>query len=92
LGFMSGQYHAAAALYEIVPAWLRFLESRGLIDADRNARTLEELRPLHASLLHVMQSYRDDPALHHSLETWPAAPEETPARATLSAANVATAL
>jgi hypothetical protein len=63
-------------LFEIVPAWLRFLESRGLIDADQHARTLEELRPLHADLLRLMESDDEDPALFHALQTWPARPEE----------------
>jgi hypothetical protein len=77
IGFMNGLYHTAAALFEIVPAWLRFLESRGLIDADRQAKTVEELRPLHADLLRLMESYRDDPTLLRDLLTWPARPVET---------------
>ena len=74
---MNGLYHIAAALFEIIPAWLRFLESRGLIDTDRHARTLEEIRPLHADLLRLMKSYRDDPTLFRDLQTWPARPVET---------------
>ena len=69
---MNGLHHIAAALFEIVPAWLRFLESRGLIDNDRHAKTVEELRPLHADLLKLMKSYTDDPTLFHALQRWPA--------------------
>ena len=29
MGMMSGLYHTAAALFQAMPAWLRFLESRG---------------------------------------------------------------
>lgn len=75
LGPLNGLYHTAAALFELVPAWLRFLESRRLIDADQHAKTLKELRPLHADLMRLMESYDDDPALAHSLRAWPARPE-----------------
>lgn len=74
VGFMNGLYHTAAALFELVPAWLRFLEARGLIDADQHAKTVEELRPLHADLLRLMESCHDDPALLHALQTWPGRP------------------
>ena len=76
VSFMNGLYHTAAALFELVPAWLRFLEARGLIDADQHAKTVEDLRPLHAVLLPVMESYHEDPGLLHDLQTWPARPEK----------------
>ena len=62
LGMLNCLYHPAAALFEVMPAWLRFLESRGLIDADRCAKTVEELRPLHAELLRLWESFTEDPA------------------------------
>lgn len=74
VGIFSARYHTVAALFELVPAWLRFLESRGLIAAERHAKTLENLRPLHADLLRVMESYKVDPALFEDLRTWPAGP------------------
>ena len=81
VGFMNGLYQIAAALFEIVPAWLRFLESCGLIDADQHARNLEELRPLHADLSRLMESYREDLALFRNLQRWPACRDETNTRA-----------
>ena len=72
VGFMNSLHHIAAALFEIVPAWLRFLESRRLIDNQQHAKTLEELRPLHSDLLKLMKSYTDDPTLCHALQRWPA--------------------
>jgi hypothetical protein len=72
---MNGLYHTASALFEIVPAWLRFLESRGLIDNERHAKTLEELRSLHANLLRLMKSYADDPTRYLALKGWPARSE-----------------
>jgi hypothetical protein len=70
-GFMSAQHHKTAGLFGVVPAWLRFLQSKNLIDDVQRARTLEELRPLHADLLKLMEDYTEDPTLHRSLKEWP---------------------
>jgi hypothetical protein len=72
VGGMNNQYHTAAALFEIVPAWLRFLERRGLIDAAQRLKTIDELRPLHASLLRLWESFTDDPTLYRAAQQWPA--------------------
>jgi hypothetical protein len=74
ISLMNSQYHTLAALFESIPAWLRFLESQGLIDNERHAKTLDELRPLHAELLPLMKSYVDDPALYRALQAWPLHP------------------
>lgn len=73
-GFMSAQHHKAAALFGVIPAWLRFLQSKKLIDDEQLARTLEELRPLHADVLRLMENYTDDPTLYRSLKGWPGVP------------------
>lgn len=73
-GFMSAQYHQAAALFGAIPAWLRFLQSARLIDDEQRVRTLEELRPMHASVLKLMEDYKDDPTLYRSLKGWPDVP------------------
>lgn len=73
-GFMSAQHHKAAALFGVIPAWLRFLESKQLINDEQQARTLEELRPLHASVLKLMEAYTEDPTLYCSLKGWLDAP------------------
>jgi hypothetical protein len=72
VGFMADQVHTAAAVFEALPAWLRFLESRGLIDGARHAKSLEEMRPLHAKMLEMTASYSMDPTLHRNLQAWPA--------------------
>lgn len=74
IGFMSAQYHKAAALFEVIPPWLRFLQSKNLIDDEQRSRTLEELRPLHADVLKLMESYTEDPTLYRALKGWPGAP------------------
>ncbi len=72
LGMLNCLYHPAAALFEVMPAWLRFLESRGLIDVDRRVKTVEELRPLHVDLLRLWESFTEDPALYRAAQAWPA--------------------
>ncbi len=81
VGPLNGLYHRAAAVFEILPAWLRFLEVKGLIDADRRARTVAELRPMHATVLTMWEKFRDDPALFRAAQAWPedAAKGPTPA-------------
>jgi hypothetical protein len=71
MGFLNGLYYRSAALFEIVPAWLRFLEFRGLIDAQTRAKVIANLRPLHAELLRTWEEFRDDPAVLRAALRWP---------------------
>lgn len=64
------QPHRAAALMELTPAWLRFLQSRGLIDDDLRKRTLRELEPLAGDLLGMYRRRYRDPALCEAMERW----------------------
>jgi hypothetical protein len=50
-----------------VPAWLRFLESRGLIDAGRREQTLGELSALGHDLRAMFAKYQADPALQQAV-------------------------
>src|SRR5438132_10589065 len=43
LDFLNPLHYRVAAAFEIVPAWLRFLELRGLIDADEAAWGIRDL-------------------------------------------------
>src|SRR5271165_2878162 len=70
MGMMSGLYHSAAALFQAMPAWLRFLESRRLIDADTSRKVAAELLPLHATLLRIWEQYTDDPLLYRQGQAW----------------------
>src|SRR5262249_42908038 len=76
---LSALYHPAAALFQAMPAWLRFLESRRLIDADLRRKVANELLPLHAALLRFWQTYKDDPTLDRQEQAWPADAEKDPA-------------
>ena len=70
LSFLSSQPYRAAALFEMLPAWLRFLEARELIDADQRVRTLRELDGLVPDLIKVLHGYRSDSALRLAAEHW----------------------
>ena len=59
----------AALTIEMVPAWLRFLESKGLIDAARRQKTLGELSRLKDDVLRLMTE-STDPAMRRNLERW----------------------
>ncbi len=71
MGFSNALYYRSAALFEIVPAWLRFLEFRGLIDAQTRAKVIANLLPLHVELLRTWEKFRDDPALFRAAQRWP---------------------
>ncbi len=78
MGFMSGRYHTAAALFQAMPAWLRFLESRRLIDADLRQKVANSLLPLHTTFLKGLQDFTDDPTLYRRQQTWPADAQRGP--------------
>jgi hypothetical protein len=70
MGPLNGQYHNAAALFQAIPAWLRFLESRRLIDAGTSRKVAAELLPLHATLLRIWEQHIDDPLLYRQGQAW----------------------
>ncbi len=74
MGFLSGRYYNAAALFQAIPAWLRFLESLRLIDAATSKKVTADLLPLHASLMRIWETYTDDPHLYRHGKAWPALP------------------
>jgi SEC-C motif len=74
MGMMSWRFHSAAALFQAMPAWLRFLESRRLIDADTRKKVIAELLPLHPTLLRIWEQ-QDDPLLARLGQAWPDSPQ-----------------
>ena len=67
LHFISPQHYKAAATMELIPAWLRFLESLGLIGAQQREKTLLDLQELTNGLLKAWEGYLADPALKDGL-------------------------
>ncbi len=76
LNFMNPQKYDVAATFELMPAWLRFLEARGLIEPKQREATLTGLHGLHATLLRLWEADHTDPALAVNLRRW----HETAAR------------
>ena len=74
MDMMNARYYSAAALFQAMPAWLRFLESRRLIDAGTSKKVEAELLPLHATLLRIWEQYPDDPLLYRQGQAWLAVP------------------
>ncbi len=71
LDILSWRQYEVAATFELVPAWLSFLESRQLVDADRRHKTIAELSALHADLLKLYSRNHGDPTLKKAMESWP---------------------
>lgn len=67
LDFLNPLHYRVAATFEIVPAWLRFMESRGLIDADERARGIRDLAGMSDDLRPAFEKF-PDPALPLALE------------------------
>ena len=59
-GFLSAEPYKAAALIELLPAYLHFLARLGLIHPTEMDAALEELRPLAGHLRTVLDSYGAD--------------------------------
>ena len=71
LNMFKVQRYAAAATLELVPVWLRFLETRGLIERSQRESTVKELSHLHNDLLPLFEADLSDPALTENLRRWP---------------------
>ena len=70
--FINPQWYKVAATFELVPAWLRFLELRGLIDAERHTQSRQELEAILPSLRQLWEQHLEDPSLRQSLQAWKA--------------------
>jgi hypothetical protein len=69
-GSLTVLYYRAAALFQAMPAWLSFLQSRGLIDAATLAKVIGQLTPLHDAMPRLWKQYPDDPALLRQEQEW----------------------
>jgi hypothetical protein len=70
LNTLTGRVHVAAALLELLPSWLRFLEARGLLDAEQREATLREIVDLPESLGEYWADDPTDPAPAQALARW----------------------
>jgi hypothetical protein len=71
LQLLNHQPHKVAATMELIPAWMRFLETQRLLDAILRKETLESLKPLTGYLLKPFDTLRSsDPTLHEAIKRW----------------------
>ena len=66
--FMSSHYYQAAATLELVPAWLRFIEGRGLLTAEQRARAMADLRRLVDEAAPIWENGTGNPALGQNID------------------------
>lgn len=70
LGFINPQWYKAAAMFELLPAWLRFLESRELIDAEQRLKTYQEIEKLIPAMHRIWDRHPEDQHPRHSLQAY----------------------
>ncbi len=70
LDLFSPQRHFAVAMVELLPAWLRFLESQRLLDEAARRKILSELIPVSNNLREAFRGFSSDPTLSRALENW----------------------
>jgi hypothetical protein len=75
---MSYDPHKTGATLELMPAWLRFLETRQLIDTQQRHKTFTALHGLDADLLKLWGEHPVDPVLAEGMKRWPENAEREP--------------
>lgn len=63
MNMFSRRVYKVGAILELIPAWLRFLESKGLIDHDQKENTFAELMSVQATWLKILTRLSSDRAL-----------------------------
>ena len=71
MGFMSFRYYEGAALFELMPAWLRFLTKYDLLDEETRQWVGQSLSYLKGYLVQIADSQLSDPAVKENLKAWP---------------------
>ncbi|MFZ0544020.1 MAG: hypothetical protein WAM60_01185 [Candidatus Promineifilaceae bacterium] len=71
MGFMSFRYYEAAALFELMPVWLRFLTKYDLLDEETRQWVVQSLSYLKGHLVQIADSQLSDPAVKENLLDWP---------------------
>ncbi len=70
--------HNVAATMQMVPAWMRILQTEGLVDAALRKQTLDGLQQLATNLLKIFNSMHADPSLAEAIKRWPEDAEKEP--------------
>jgi len=69
INVFSKRVHKVGAILELIPTWLRFLESKGLLDYDQKEDTFAELISIQATWLKILTKLSHDQALLSGVST-----------------------
>ncbi|MGB0388277.1 MAG: hypothetical protein ACPGWR_25955 [Ardenticatenaceae bacterium] len=70
MNFINPQIYSAASMYELLPAWLRYLEANHLIDGAQRQKTVNQLAKMKDNMLKVLTHYFSDPAMLQATKNW----------------------
>lgn len=76
MGFLSFHYLEALALFELIPAWLRFLAKYDLLDEKTRRQIIQSLSYIKGHLLQFARNQLSDQSIPDNLAEWPYEPEE----------------
>lgn len=69
-GFMANRTYEGAAFFELIPAWTRFLQAKGLVTNEESQQSLNSLQALSQSMVAILERNRDDPVLAANMRNW----------------------
>jgi hypothetical protein len=67
---LSARFYEAGAFFELIPAWLRFLEKLELIDSAQREKTLHDLKGMDSDLVRLWEKTTNDSALKAGAQAW----------------------
>ncbi len=70
MNIINPQRYKIAATFDLVPAWLRFLESRHLINPAQHHKAWRNLRKLQPVVVELWGKYHADLTLRQHAENW----------------------
>ncbi len=70
LNFFNVQHYEAAAMFEVLPAWLDFLEHYQLIDLQQRIAAIEDYKRLRPAVLRLFENNKSDPTMYQHLAAW----------------------
>ena len=71
MGFLSFRHYEVSALFELIPAWFRFLTKYNLLEEETQQRTIKALSYLKDPLIEIADKRLFDPAVKEDLMDWP---------------------
>jgi hypothetical protein len=71
---LDGRTHQGFAIFELIPAWLRFLVSLGLLTVEQSRKVFAILGKLREPFETLRGNVKDDPRLGEGLSAWDSAP------------------